>query len=94
MKAYSSGPNRPLLIGADTGVGPRSLGIVPANMSADVYIQQHLQWIDLMTAACGDVLDAVSWHTYDYRSTELGGADHTPLPLPIPPDFGKFWSPE
>ena len=28
----------------------------------------------------GGVLDAISWHTYDYRSTELGGLDHHPMP--------------
>lgn len=89
-----SGLPRPLLIGADTGIGPRK-NTVPANMSSDVSIAQHLAWVDLFTTACGGLLDAVSWHTYDYRSTELGGADHTPLPVdPVPAEFAKFWSPE
>lgn len=92
--ANESGIPRPLLIGADTGVGPRK-DTVPANMSSDAYIAQHLKWIELFTATCGGLLDAVSWHTYDFRSTELGGADHTPLPTdPIPANFAKFWSPE
>ena len=39
-------------------------------------------------------MDAVSWHTYDYRSSELGGEDHRPIPYPPPADFvNKFFDP-
>eukprot|EP00039_Didymoeca_costata_P030406 m.29361 g.29361 ORF g.29361 m.29361 type:complete len:505 (+) comp8094_c0_seq1:160-1674(+) len=95
VKAYPSngGLARPLLVGADTGVGPRR-DSVPSNFTNDTYITSHLQWIDIFTETCAKVLDAVSWHTYDYRSTELGGEDHHPLPYPAPDDFKqKFWNP-
>ena len=60
----------------------------------DTGISAHLEWVDTFTKVCGAVLDAVSWHTYDYRSTELGGEDHQPLPYPPPADFQeRFWSP-
>ena len=55
---------RPLLVGADSGVGPRSLGITPANISNDTYIAEHLAWVDTFTSICGGIIDAVSWHTY------------------------------
>lgn len=83
---------RPLIVGADTGIGPRR-GTVPANMSMDQGIQEHLEWVDTFTSVVGDVTDAVSWHTYDYRSSDIGGIDHHPLPYPAPAQMSNFFKP-
>ena len=96
-KAYSaSGPikTRPLLVGADTGVGPRK-GTTPATLWTDAGIREHLAWIGTFVAECHDVLDAVTWHTYDYRATEIGATDHHPLPYPVSgvPNASRLWDP-
>lgn len=95
VKAYpsTSVAKRPLLIGADTGIGPRHIQYTPANASSDKYIQKHLAWVKTFVAKCAPVLDAVSWHTYDYRAQELGVADHQPLPWPLPTEASKFFDP-
>lgn len=63
VKAYAGkAAARPLLVGADTGVGPR-LSTLPSNYSQDPYIIEHLAWIKTFVAVCSSVLDAVSWHT-------------------------------
>lgn len=92
-KAYLAAGDRPLLVGPDVGIGPRK-GTVPANVTADTGIAALLSWLDTFTSVCGHVLDAVTWHTYDFRSTELGGADHMPESFPPPPQFGRFFSSE
>ena len=87
FEAYGSGPHessvtaRPLLIGADTGVGPRK-GTTPATIGADAGINSHLAWVKTFAVAAHSVLDALSWHTYDFRTSDFGGADHEPLPWP------------
>lgn len=83
----------PMLIGADTGIGPRR-GTTPQTISKDAGINQHLDWVRLFARTCSSVLDALSWHTYDYRSEELGGTDHQPLPYPTPPSASKLWDPQ
>ena len=84
-------PPGPLLIGADTGVGPRK-NTVPANMSSDTYIAAHLEWIELLTETCGGLLDAVSC-TRASPSCFLG--DHISrafsAPLHRPPTPGVRW---
>ena len=60
---------RPLLVAPDTGLGPRQ-GTLPVNISNDSYINGHLQFLELFSRACGDSLDALTWHTYDYRTSQ------------------------
>eukprot|EP00937_MAST-01D_sp_MAST-1D-sp2_P008214 g8214.t1 len=72
---------RPLLVGADTGVGPRK-GTTPATMGSDSNINEHLAYIEAFAKECGGELDALTWHEYDYRAQEVGTLDHEPLPWP------------
>jgi hypothetical protein len=64
----SSRLRRPLLVAPDLPLVRR--GTVPANVSQDEGINDHLKYMDNFTAACGAQLDAVTWHTYDYRTSE------------------------
>jgi hypothetical protein len=59
---------RPLLVAPDTGLGPRS-GTVPANVSEDSGINNHLMYLDSFLQSCAASLDAVTWHTYDFRTS-------------------------
>ena len=66
--AYSNNKTAPLLVAPDTGVGPRK-GTVPANVSKDGYINGHLDFIADFVQSCSKYIDALSWHTYDYRTS-------------------------
>lgn len=71
MDLYPSGSTaRPLLVGADIGVGPRR-DTLPSNYWQDQYINEHLAYISLFVSICKDVLDAVSWHTCTFMITWL-----------------------
>ena len=59
---------RPLLVAPDTGLGPRK-GTVPANVSEDAGINDHLLYLNSFLQSCAASLDAVTWHTYDYRTS-------------------------
>eukprot|EP00040_Diaphanoeca_grandis_P020457 m.108825 g.108825 ORF g.108825 m.108825 type:complete len:514 (+) comp27907_c0_seq1:41-1582(+) len=93
-KAYSP-TTRPQLVGPDVGVGPRVAGEPPSNAWNDTYINQHLQWIDTFTSKCGGVIDALTWHTYDFRAVDVGTTDHHPLPWPLDgvDNVSKLWDP-
>lgn len=91
VAAYPAG-GRPLLIGADTGVGPRHT-VDPATASTDDGTAKHLEWIATFYAKCSPVIDALSWHTYDFRSEFVGTADHQPLPFPPPANASRLWDP-
>jgi hypothetical protein len=102
-KAYPSGGGggggggRPALVAPDTGIGPRHLWITPAGIANDTSIDDHLDYVRRFARRCGPLLDAITWHEYDFRSQELGGADHQPWPYPTPPgasaNASRFWDP-
>ena len=95
--AYPDAKSRPLLVGADTGVGPLGSSKDPPTSPVDPWkdptVAEHLAWIKLFYSTCKGVIDALTWHTYDYRSQELGAADHHPLPFPPPANASKLWDP-
>jgi hypothetical protein len=92
--ANGNGIARPLLVAPDVGVGPRR-GTTPATIARDAGINAHLSWARTFAEVCSGVIDAFTWHTYDYRSTEVGTTDHHPIPYPLDgvANASRLWDP-
>jgi len=64
-------------------------------MGKDTGIREHLNWVATFVQECGSVIDAVSWHTYDYRTSDFGAEDHHPLPFPpTNPNVSHLYDPQ
>lgn len=72
------GREKPLLAGPDVAL-QRHSELADAVAGRDPTIIDKLAWVANFTAAVGDTLDVVSWHTYDFHASDVGTADHTPL---------------
>ena len=68
----ASGELGGVLVAPDVGLGPRALWTEPAALRSDEKIARSLAYLEEFSDACGDVLDAISFHTYDFRAAELG----------------------
>eukprot|EP00041_Stephanoeca_diplocostata_P029210 m.856721 g.856721 ORF g.856721 m.856721 type:complete len:551 (-) comp23516_c0_seq1:2439-4091(-) len=71
------GDGVPFLIAPDA-IGQRGHGIA-IEAEQDPPLQQNYDWIKLFASTSGHLVDAVSWHTYDFHSDEIGTSDHHPL---------------
>ena len=81
----------PLLAGPDVAM-QRHDTIEAALAGADASINDKLDWVENFTAAVASTLDVVSWHTYDFHSSDIGVQDHATLQLT--PETERFWSTE
>ena len=84
-----------VLVAPDVGIGPRALWIEPSDVFSDEKIRRSLAYLKVFAEQVGDLLDAISWHTYDFRAEELGVVpDDSPLPAPPPANVSKFHDPD
>ena len=56
----------------------------------DKTIIDHLSFFENFTTEVGPLLDAVSWHTYDYETPMIGMTDHQDLI--VNPLMARLWS--
>merc|ERR1712166_529317 len=78
----------PMLAGPDVAL-QRHASIENALADKDPSIRKKLDFVHNFTRAVGGSLDVVSWHTYDFETSDLGMTDHRTLK--VTNETSRFW---